>query len=159
MVTFVVIFSVWLMWSGFFDPFHLLLGLISSMIVVLWTGHLFAEQEQSLGIRIKEWIRFEQYSVWLLWQIIQANIQVLKLAFHPNISTAISPKWVTFKTTLKGDVPLFILAQSITLTPGTVTVKINKNQFTVHAINELAAKGVPGEMENKVKHIFQERIK
>ena len=157
-VTVVVIFTFWLFWSGMFDLFHITLGLISSAIVVKWTGHLFVDSSQTLSRRIIEWFRFESYSFWLLWQIVLANIQVFKLAFHPNLLSVINPKLVSFKTTLVGDVPQFILAQSITLTPGTVTVRIANNEFQVHAINNAAASAVPGEMEQRVHAIYRGRI-
>ena len=157
-LTFVVIFTFWLFWSGMFDPFHVALGIISSAIVVQWTGRLFVETSQPLSRRLMEWVRFEAYAVWLLWQIVLANIQVFKLAFHPNLLRVIHPRLISFKTNLKGDVAKFILAQSITLTPGTVTVRINGNQFDVHAINNDAATGVPGPMENKIANIYKGSI-
>ena len=98
LVTFIVIFTFWLFWSGMFDAFHITLGIISSAIVVKWTGHLFVESEQRFERRIKEWLRFEIYSMWLLWQIVLANIQVFKLAFHPNVLKVLNPKLVTFNT-------------------------------------------------------------
>ena len=140
-----------------FDVFHITLGLISSAIVVKWTGHLFVESSQTFSRRLIEWFRFESYSIWLLWQIILANIQVFKLAFHPNLLSVINPKLVSFNTGLVGDVPKFILAQSITLTPGTVTVRIKENEFQVHAINNEAASAVPGEMEKRVGAIYKGR--
>ena len=154
-VTFLVVFSIWLIWSGFYDPFHITLGIISSILVVYWTGHLFVESNKSMGLRLVQWLRFEKYVVWLLWQIVLANIQVFKLAFHPNVLKQLSPKLVTFKTTITGDVPKFIFAQSITLTPGTVTVQITGDELKVHAINDEAASGLPGEMEDRVKYIYE----
>jgi len=158
LVTFIIIFIFWLFWSGMFDFFHITLGLISSAIVVKWTGHLFVESSQTFSRRVIEWFRFESYSFWLLWQIVLANIQVFKLAFHPNLLSVINPKLVSFSTTLVGDVPKFVLAQSITLTPGTVTVKIIDNEFQVHAINDEAAMAVPGEMEKRVSAIYKGRV-
>ena len=61
----------------------------------------------------------------------------------------------TFKTKVSGDVPLFIFAQSITLTPGTVTLNINNDEITIHAISRAAADGVPGEMEARVLNIYK----
>ncbi len=156
-VTFIVIFTFWLFWSGMFDAFHITLGLLSSAIVVKWTGHLFVESHQSFTTRIKEWLRFESYAVWLLWQIVLANVQVFKLAFHPNVLTELKPKLITFKTSLKGDVAKFIFAQSITLTPGTVIVGIEDDTFKVHAINDEAASGLPGDMEVRIQKIYEGR--
>ncbi len=154
-ITFIIVFVIWLLWSGLYDPFHITLGVISSIIVVYWTGHLFVESQKNMGTRLGQWLRFESYAIWLVWQIILANIQVFKLSFHPNVLKELSPKLVTFKTTLTGDVPKFIFAQSITLTPGTVTVQIQGDELKVHAINDAAASGLPGEMEERVKYIYK----
>ena len=152
-------FIFWLLWSGLYDPFHVILGIFSSIIVVYWTGHLFVETKKSVGLRLVQWLRFESYSLWLLWQIILANLQVFRLAFHPNVLKELNPKLVTFKTTLVGDVPRFIFVQSITLTPGTVSVQIVDDEIKVHAINDEAANGIPGEMEDRVRYIYQNRKK
>lgn len=154
-ITFVVMLIFWVLWSGMFDFFHLSLGVISAYIVVKWTGHLFVEQSKSVGQRFSEWLRFETYTFWLLWQIVLANVEVFKLAFHPNVLSVLNPSYKTFKTKISGDVPLFIFAQSITLTPGTVTLNINNDEITIHAINRAAADGVPGEMEARVLNIYK----
>ena len=154
-ITFIVMFSIWLLWSGFYDPFHVTLGIISSAIVVFWTGHLFAESNQSFSVRLREWIRFEQYSVWLLWQIVLANIQVFKLAFHPNLHQRLSPSFISYDSTITGDVPFFIFVQSVTLTPGTVTASIQGQTLTIHALNPDSALGI-SDMESRVKRIFSQ---
>jgi multicomponent Na+:H+ antiporter subunit E len=147
--------TFWLIWSGMFDPFHIGLGVISVAMVVRWTGHLFIEQSHSLGQRIDEWLRFEVYSFWLVWQIVLANYDMFKLAFHPNVLREINPQFVSFKTPIVGDVPQFVLAQSITLTPGTVTVSLQNGEFKIHAINDATAKALPGDMQARVQAIYR----
>lgn len=154
-ISFVVLFITWLLWSGFYDPFHLLLGIISTGIVVAWTGELFTETTTPMSVRVRQWIRLEWYVVWLLWQIVLANLHVFKLAVHPRMLTEIDPQMVTFTSQLSGDVPLVLLAHSITLTPGTVAVNIDGSSFQVHALTTVAAKGVPGEMDARVHHVFE----
>ena len=155
-MTFIILFIFWILWSGMFDAFHLTLGLISVFIVVKWSGSLFVTQKKPLSQRMKEWIRFEAYSFWLLWQIVIANLEVFKLAFHPNVLEQINPKFITFISPVKGDVAQFIFAQSITLTPGTVTLSIIDGVFKVHAINESAAAALPGDMQDKILNIYKE---
>ena len=145
----------WLIWSGMFDAFHIGLGVISVTIVAVWSGRLLIQESVPILERIKQWLRFEQYSIWLIGQIVIANIDVFKLAFHPNVRGVIQPQRVTFETTIQGDIPQFIFAQSITLTPGTVTSKIEGQTIAIHAITDDAAKGVPGQMQDKVAHIFR----
>tara|TARA_A100001015_G_C15038634_1_gene737987 strand:- start:3397 stop:3885 length:489 start_codon:yes stop_codon:yes gene_type:complete len=155
-ITFVVIFSIWLLWSGLYDSFHIALGIISSIIVVSWTGHLFTDSHKDIITRIIQWVRFEKYGIWLLWQIVLANIEVFKLAFHPKVLTQLNPKLISFQTRLKGDVAKYMFAQSITLTPGTVTVRIHDNEIKVHAINDDAASALPGEMQDRIAKIYKE---
>jgi multicomponent Na+:H+ antiporter subunit E len=155
-MTFFVLLVFWVLWSGMFDAFHLVLGLISVIIVVKWTGHLFVTQKKPVKHRLKQWIRFEKYSFWLFWQIVIANYEVFKLAFHPNVLKQLNPQYVTFKSDLKGDVPQFIFAQSITLTPGTVTLSVKDGVYKVHALNNAAASALPGDMEKKILNIYKE---
>ena len=155
-ITFLVLFIFWLLWSGMYDGFHITLGLISVWIVVKWSGDLFVTQKKTFSRRIKEWVRFEIYSFWLLWQIVIANLEVFKLAFHPNVLEQINPKFITFNSPIKGELAQFIFAQSITLTPGTVTLSINDGVFKVHAINESAAAALPGDMQDKILNIYKE---
>ena len=84
-------------------------------------------------------------------EIVLANIHVIRLSFHPDILEKLNPRLISFKTKVKGDVPQFILAQSLTLTPGTVTVRVEKDEFHVHAIDETFASGIPGVMEIKLR--------
>ncbi|MEK9726890.1 MAG: Na+/H+ antiporter subunit E [Candidatus Margulisiibacteriota bacterium] len=153
--TFLLLYLFWILWSGMFDAFHLGLGIISVFIVVKWTGDLFLKQKKSFAVRVKEWWRFEKYSVWLFWQIILANYEVFKLAFHPNVLSLLNPKYISFKSEITGDVAQFIFAQSITLTPGTITLSISDGVYRVHALNDDAASALPGEMEKRVLTIFK----
>ena len=156
LLTFIMLSVFWLIWSGMFDGFHITLGVISVGLVVAWTGNMIMmDNHQPVGQRLMQWWRFEIYSFWLLWQIVLANIDVMKLAFHPKLSRMIQPKFMTFKTTITGDVPLFVLAQSITLTPGTVTLAINGQVIEVHALHNAAADALPGDMARKVEAIFK----
>jgi multicomponent Na+:H+ antiporter subunit E len=68
----------------------------------------------------------------------------------------IDPRMVNFKTRLKSDVARVTLANSITLTPGTITVRVEGDVFTVHALSDKVASGLPGEMEDRIARIFTE---
>ena len=70
-----------------------------------------------------------------------------------------SPRVVTFKTQLKTDFAKFVLANSITLTPGTITIQIKGNQFVVHAISEAVEKDLlSGDMERRVIAVFEPEV-
>ncbi len=173
--TFFILFGFWLVLSGMFDAFHITLGLISSALVAAWSGDLlFRNRSPSRSgwhalittLRFFRWHHL-RFFLWLQWQIIVANVQMLRLSFHPRIHEIIDPQLFLYEVRLKSDFAKFMLANSITLTPGTVTVRISGNKFLVHAITPEAAgdflvRGpdhLPEEgaqMERQVREIFEE---
>lgn len=79
------------------------------------------------------------------------------LTFHPKMMDLIDPKVFRFKSRLKGDLPLVTFANSITLTPGTITVYVTiDGEFSVHAIDQKSKEGLPGEMEIRIARVFGE---
>ena len=66
---------------------------------------------------------------------------------------------VRFKTHLKTDFAKWVFANSITLTPGTVTIRIDDDEFYVHAISEYTAKGLEGEMEKRIAAVWEPELK
>ncbi len=79
-----------------------------------------------------------------------------KLVLNPNMNDLIDPHIIRFKTKLKKDMSLVTFANSITLTPGTITILIRDGYYLVHAIDMTVAGDLPGEMEERVGHIFME---
>ena len=105
----------------------------------------------------RQWFRFICYIPWLLYQVFLANVHVMSLAFNPRLSEVIDPGIIRFKSKLKKPMSLFIFANSITLTPGTITVFVSiTGEFTVHVIDEHSGLALPGEMEEKVALLMGE---
>ena len=157
---FVLLLVTWVAFSGKFDAFHLGLGALSSLIVT-WLSQdlLFADRSKGLGARLAEAGRFVGYVFWLLWQIVLANVHVFKLAMTKQGDEEMSPRVVTFKTKLKTDFAKFVFANSITLTPGTITIQINGNEYLVHAISEAVEKDLlSGNMEGRVAAVFEPEV-
>ena len=94
------------------------------------------------------------YVLWLLGEVGKANIQVMKLSFAPQLDQKLTPTVVEFRTKLADDFSRFLLAQSITLTPGTVTLRVDGDRFIVHALTKEMAAGVPGDMETRLFKLF-----
>lgn len=155
LITFFILMTFWLVWSGLYDFFHLTLGVVSCLIVTLWSrDFLIGDTKVSILDRSVQFLKFSMYCVWLVYQIVLANIQVMKIAFTPDVLSVIDPQIVKFDSKMNSDLAKYNLAHSITLTPGTVTVQIEDGVFIVHALTEDAAKGVPGEMISRVLRIF-----
>ena len=154
-VTFIILFLFWLLMSGRFDYFHLSLGVISSAIVAHISHDLLFQDIRSKN-RHLEVIRFIKYLPWLFYQIVLANIYRAYLTLHPRMFEHIDPRIIRFKTKLKKDLSLVTFGNSITLTPGTITVLIKEGHYYVHAIDRFAAQGLPGDMERRVGHVHLE---
>jgi multicomponent Na+:H+ antiporter subunit E len=152
--TFLIMLGFWVVLSGKFDPFHLTLGVISSALVSFLSADVFMYAPDSRN-KLKIGGRFLLYIPWLLYQIVLSTLHVAHLALHPKVKEQIDPTIVTFKTTLKSNIAKVALANSITLTPGTITVRIEDQVFHVHAISRKAAAGLPGEMEQRLADVFE----
>ncbi|MDI6777015.1 MAG: Na+/H+ antiporter subunit E [Syntrophales bacterium] len=154
-VTFFILLTFWILMSGLFDPWHFTIGIIACALVA-YMSHDFLFKDIRSKNKHLEVIRFIKYLPWLFYQIVIANLHVAYLALHPNMAKLIDPHIIKFKTTLKKDLSLVTFANSITLTPGTITVLIEEDRYYVHAISWYVAESLPGDMEKKVGHIFME---
>ena len=149
-------FAMWLVFSGRFDAFHLILGVISCGIVAVLSGDLLFPIHPDRGLPFV-WLRFAGYIPWLLYQIFLANLHVMYLVFHPRMRELIDPKIIEFDSKLTSDVARTTFANSITLTPGTITVHVSAaGKFSVHCIDTESGKPLPGKMEAKIAKVFGE---
>jgi multicomponent Na+:H+ antiporter subunit E len=156
-ITFTILFFFWIHLSGQFDIFHLTLGVISCALVSRISGNLLFRKKRVRSTYLWEILRFLKYLPWLLYQIVLANIHVAYLVLHPNMPPLIDPHIIKFKVRLKTDIGLTTFGNSITLTPGTITVLIHEGFFYVHAINQKVADDLlTGEMEDRVAQIYKE---
>jgi multicomponent Na+:H+ antiporter subunit E len=156
LLTFFVAFATWIVLSGKFDLFHITLGIISSLIVASFSGDLMLSASRKKGLP-SQWLRFIRYLPWLLYQVFLANIHVMYLVFHPKMMELIDPRIIRFKSKLNREMSHLIFANSITLTPGTITVFVSiYGDYAVHAIDEKCGQSLPGEMEKRVAKILGE---
>jgi len=155
-VTFIIMLGLWLILSGRFDAFHLSLGLISCAIVSYLSSDLLFPSPKITGL-LPQWGRFIRYVPWLMLEIIKANLHVTYLVFHPRMMELIDPRIVKFRSKLKSDLALVTFANSITLTPGTITVYVSLDgDFKVHAIDKASGDPLPGAMEANIAKAFGE---
>ena len=154
--TFIIMLVIWVLLSGKFDPFHLSLGVISCAIVAYLSSDLLFSSRRIEGLLIR-WLRFIRYIPWLLYQIFLANLHVMYLTLHPRMMELIDPRIIKFRSKLKSDMALVTFANSITLTPGTITVYVSiDGDFKVHAIDKASGEPLPGEMEARIARTFGE---
>ena len=159
---FAMLFAFWLILSGHFQLRYILIGAFSAGLVTFLTNDLFygalrygARVDPGLYSVFVQILRFVAYLPWLLSRIIMANVQVAYLVLHPKMP--IEPAFLLFQTRMKKGMAQVTLANSITLTPGTITVSLEKGSYIIHALNpSLAQELVDAVMQNKVAAIYGE---
>ncbi len=152
--TFAVMLLFWVVLSGMFDAFHLTLGVICCLLVAHFSHDLlfFGDGKHS---NIKSLLGLLAYLPWLLYQIVLANLQMAYIVLHPRMLSLIDPHVIRFKTKLKRPISKVTFAQSITLTPGTITVSIQDDEFSVYALTRSASNSLPGEMEDRIARALE----
>ena len=144
-ILFFIIFSLWLLMSGHYNLLIVSLGIISCAfcVYVAKRGKLIDDE----GLPIFFMPRLLNYLIWLFKEILKSNLSTAKVIINGKVE----PETFTVKTSQVTDVAKVTYANSITLTPGTVTTKIQKGVFEVHALNSDFGNDVrTNEMDKKV---------
>ncbi len=139
---------LWLLFSGYFtDPLLLGLGVASVLSVVFITYRMEALDPEGHPVHLIP--RTLVYWPWLLKEIVMANIDVAKAILRSPM--AIEPTVFTVTGSQQSELGRVIYANSITLTPGTVTIALEDDQLTVHALTRAGLEGVEsGEMDRRI---------
>ena len=127
---FIVLFGFWLLMSGIHTPLILSLGVISCLLCVYLTIKGKFLDNETLPIYF--FPRLIQYTLWLIKEILKSNIQTAKVI----IMKSEEPELFSVKATQKTNEGKVTYANSITLTPGTVTTQIKNDIFEVHALTK-----------------------
>ena len=160
-ILFLVAFIAWSFLNWVPDWQHLLVGFFVALFVAYMTGDLFVSRPYVLKHPLRYWYFCVYYIPIFLWECVKANFDVAFRVLHPRLP--INPGIVKVKTKLKTDTGLTFLANSITLTPGTLSVDIDRDKgvLYVHWIDvkakdiDDATKRVVARFERILKKIFE----
>lgn len=126
--------------SGIFIPLILILGVFSCAVVVVIAMRMDVIDHEAVPVHIT--FKVLLYWPWLLWEIVKANVDVTKRVLG---LADISPTMVRIKATQKTDLGLVIFANSITLTPGTISIDVEEDGYIlVHALSREGTEGLEG---------------
>ena len=139
--------GLWLLLSGHYVPLIMGLGAASCLLVVFIALRMDVADHEGHPIHLS-W-RAVIYWPWLTWEIVKSNIQVARIVIDPRLP--IDPRVIKVKAGQGDDVGLVTYANSITLTPGTVSIDVRGGTIEVHALTAEFAAGVEsGEMDRRV---------
>ena len=147
---------LWILFSGKLDVVHLSYGVVSILLVMILSRRLLlaptVAEENELARRIR-WGRVAIYPFWLLWQIVASNLQMAAIILRPKLD--LDPILLRFDFPVDDPLAKVTLGNSITLTPGTYTLRIRGREFLVHSISRSLAAGlIDGSMQRVVGLAF-----
>ena len=158
----IVLFAFWMVMSGRTETKFIVYGVLTAA-VVSWITYpllLVPNKDNSkryfvFGVSVPKFIG---YFFWLMWQLVLANVDVLLATTSQEL--AIDSKIVRFYFRADNPMATVVLANSITLTPGTVTVNVTDDGlYEIHALTPGAASGVlDGSMQKKVAELYGEKF-
>src|SRR5690606_20382667 len=146
---FTFLFIFWLILNGKITMEIVLLGLILSMVVTRFSYKTIRVSRELEKKIINKFSKIIKYLFILLVEVIKPNVDIIKLVLTKD--PEISPTLKTIKVDLKSRISKVALANSITLTPGTITVTMNGDQYLIHAI-------VKSNLDDIEKSIFVQKL-
>ncbi len=145
-----LLFFFWILLSGHTEPLLIGLGVVSCTIVVFIANRMYAIDHESHPIHLS--MKIPAYWLWLACEVVKSNIAVVKLVWHPQMP--ISPTVLRVKASQSTDLGKIVYANSITLTPGTVSMEVDDDEIEVHALTrELAEDLKDGVMDRRVAEL------
>lgn len=133
-------FLVWLIFNGAITAEIIAFGVVIALLVFVFICKFMDYSIQKEILLIKKSGYFLYYVVTLVVEIVRANIAVIHLILSQR--EIVEPVMVTFRTTLKSKAARVLLANSITLTPGTITVSLRDDNLVVHCLDKSLAEGM-----------------
>jgi len=138
----------WFALSGTVDAQHVLMGAAVSWLALRMRESILPRERRTpaapwrlpaIGRRLRQ---TAAYLAFLLVQIVKANVEVALIALHPRLP--ISPAFLRYGPALKSDWGRVLMGNSITLTPGTLTVELENGEYLIHTLTIGAARTLPG---------------
>lgn len=145
-----ILAALWLLLSGYFKPLLLGLGAVSIGLVVIIAARMDVVDHEGHPYHHLRSTKILQYWGWLIAEITKSNLDVAKHIIFGS-AAPISPTIFRIPTTQGGELGRVIYANSITLTPGTVSVDVGDDYIEVHALTEASANALrSGEMDRRI---------
>ena len=142
--------GVWLLLSGHYTALILSLGVVSVVIVTWFIWRMDRVDGVLSAVPVRP--RLLYYLMWLMWQVVLSNIDLVRRIWDPTLP--IRPTWQRLDIKVTSPLAKMLYANSITLTPGTLTTDVREDHFMVHSltpdgIDELRK----GSMEKQIQRL------
>ena len=140
----------WVVLSGHFTLLLLSFGVVSSVFVAWLLRRMDRVDQETVRPRLG--LGLLGYGLWLLWCVVKANIDLARRIWHPKLP--IHPVWERLEVGVETPMEQTLYANSITLTPGTLTTEVQDDHFMVHCVSQEGLDELrEGEMERRIRRL------
>lgn len=139
--------GLWLVLSGHYTALLVTFGVACATLVAWLARRMGIADDEGVPLHLLPGLI--AYVPWLVWEIFLSNVAVARVVLSPRLP--VSPTLVHYRASQKSDIGRVLFANSITLTPGTVTTGVDGDDFQIHALMWSSVDGVEeGEMDHRV---------
>jgi multicomponent Na+:H+ antiporter subunit E len=153
LLQFAILFGFWLALSDEWRPLFFAIGALSAAVVTATTNRILGSVLQTPGAHLSGALArlgwFFVYVGWMFSRILVASGQQARFALHPGLP--FQPRMVRFRTTMKRPLSRVVLANSITSVPGTMTVRLDDDEYLVHTL-------IPGSADDLISARMQNMV-
>ena len=153
-VTAALLAAVWVAWSWHFEPLIVGFGVVAVVITVLLARRLGVLDEETAPFELN--VRLFVYLPWLMWQVLKANLQTARLILHPKMP--IRPHLIRLRADQRTTLGKVIFANTITITPGTISLDLNNGVILVHCLDDAMASEDDSGATSRMVHWLERRV-
>ena len=153
---FLVVLFFWFLFTGSFDRGEIITGAVLSLLITLATKNYYRFNILRLDLPLRIFKFLFVYLPRLIVEMVKANIHMAAIVLNPKLP--LDADIIENKTSLTGDISRLVLANSITLTPGTLTLDVIEDAVVIHTVDRRAytkANSAVAPFENAVKGVFE----
>ncbi len=151
-----VLVAVWVLLSGIIEPLLLSLGVASGLAVAWLKARADRDDREPVYFALRVG-RLPGYLLWLSWEIAKSNVDVSRRILSPSLPIAPAVRWLP--ASQRSELTRVMYADSITLTPGTLSIDLTDDSVEVHALNEGSLDALErGEMDSRVGRLDRESV-
>ena len=142
--------AAWLLWSGIYKPLLIGLGAFSCLLTLWLVRRMGYFEREFYALQFS--LKLLRYWIWLAREIVRSSLEVARIVLDPKLP--ITPRVIDLKADNTHYFEQVVLGNSITLTPGTLTLDVHEGVIKVHSLTEGGARDlVGGNMKNRVNHL------
>jgi multicomponent Na+:H+ antiporter subunit E len=152
-LTYIVLFLAWIAFTGSILYQELLAGALVSLLVSAVVVKQFMHGSTAKKLNPRRWAYFIAFLLYLVYREILAHLKLITIILSPRLK--IKPQVVTLNPEIENELGLTALANSVTVTPGTLTIEAHQKSLEIHCIDKIPNKQVFGKSDSLLRKVVE----